>query len=269
MANSNDNSRVYWSDEVINFLIGSIRNAPYMWDKSNKDYSTRYLKHNFWKNLRWTLLKRFKFRAYTNELTRKWHNLTSYYRVQQKAIVDANARGAPPEEMRALEGWKFLHQLQFLPYSLHDKSTENAYDCNTWDDSDARSSMATGEDNQYGNNPESLFTPKVELRLRDPKKFAIEEFNVPAINEPEVEEITPISLEPRIAMDNTHNSPNFHYGMAFAQDIYELDDNLKIDAKLEIMKVFVKYQKLQLHQTVMSLADSKKVNTRVIEFLGT
>lgn len=118
-----NDSRPYWSDEVIVFLITTIRNTPYMWDKTHKDYSIRYLKHNFWKNLRWTLEKRFKLRVYTNELARKWLNLSSYYRMQQKAIYDAKARGAQPEEIKRLEGWKFLHQLKFLPIATYDKNT--------------------------------------------------------------------------------------------------------------------------------------------------
>lgn len=122
MSNNTD-SRPYWSDEVIVFVITTIRNTPYMWDKTHKDYSIRYLKHNFWKNLRWTLEKRFKFRVYTNELARKWLNLSSYYRLQQKAIFDANARGAQPEEIKRLEGWKFLQQLKFLPIVTYDKNT--------------------------------------------------------------------------------------------------------------------------------------------------
>lgn len=57
-------------------------------------------------------------------------------------------------------------------------------------------------------------------------------------------------------MDDSHCTPSFHFGMAVAQDVYELDDSLKIDAKMEIMKVIVKYQKQQLHRTVMSLGGS-------------
>lgn len=63
-----------------------------------------------------------------------------------------------------------------------------------------------------------------------------------------------MTVEP--IMDDIHSTPSFHYGMAIAQDVFELDDNLKIDAKMEIMKVIVKYQKQQLHRTVMSLGGS-------------
>lgn len=73
-------------------------------------------------------------------------------------------------------------------------------------------------------------------------------------DEEEIEDTTPINVEP--VMDDTHCTPSFHFGMAVAQDVYELDDSLKIDAKMEIMKVIVKYQKQQLHRTVMSLGGS-------------
>lgn len=87
------------------------------------------------------------------------------------------------------------------------------------------------------------------------KQIAIEELNVPMEDiEAEVEETTPIAIEPVI--DDTQSTPSFHYGMAIAQDVFELDENLKIDAKMEIMQVIVKYQKQQLHRTVMNLAGS-------------
>lgn len=73
-------------------------------------------------------------------------------------------------------------------------------------------------------------------------------------NDAEVEETTPIAIEPVI--DDVQSTPSFHYGMAVAQDVFELDENLKIDAKMEIMQVIAKYQKKQLHRTVMSLASS-------------
>lgn len=86
-----------------------------------------------------------------------------------------------------------------------------------------------------------------------PKQVGIEELNVPMEdNDAEVEETTPITIEPVI--DDVQSTPSFHYGMAVAQDVFELDENLKIDAKMEIMQVIAKYQKKQLHRTVMSLA---------------
>ncbi|EDW67782.1 uncharacterized protein [Drosophila virilis] len=267
MTNVCDNSRPYWSDEVIIFVITTIRNTPYMWDKTHKDYSIRYLKHNFWKNLRWTLEKRFKFRAYTNELARKWLNLASYYRLQQKAIFDAKARGAQPEEIKRLEGWKFFQQLKFLPFVVYDKNSvdaENLYDSTHSDDSDNVSSRALEENqavNEHKTEPGSPLessserTPKVQPINKSSKQIAIEELNVPMENiEAEVEETTPIAIEPVI--DDTQSTPSFHYGMAIAQDVFELDENLKIDAKMEIMQVIVKYQKQQLHRTVMNLAGS-------------
>lgn len=88
-----------------------------------------------------------------------------------------------------------------------------------------------------------------------PSKPPIEEFNVSMEdNDAEIEDTTPITVEP--IMDDIHSTPSFHYGMAIAQDVFELDDSLKIDAKMEIMKVIVKYQKQQLHRTVMSLGGS-------------
>lgn len=251
-------SRPYWSDEVINFVITTIRNTPYMWDKTHKDYSIRYLKHNFWKNLKWTLEKRFKFRAYTNELARKWLNLASYYRLQQKAIFDANARGAQPEEIKRLEGWKFLKQLKFLPFVVYDKNiadNENLYDSVHSDDSDGNSTAPVDEqkptsvENNSGNP-----LPSDRAKIR-PRKLEIEEFNVPMEdNDAEIEDTTPMTVEPMI--DEIQSTPSFHYGMAVAQDVFELDGTLKIDAKMEIMQVIVKYQKQQLHRTVMSLAGS-------------
>ncbi|XP_034486178.1 uncharacterized protein LOC117790742 [Drosophila innubila] len=262
MSSVND-SRPYWSDEVINFVITTIRNTPYMWDKTHKDYSIRYLKHNFWKNLKWTLEKRFKFRAYTNELARKWLNLASYYRLQQKAIFDANARGAQPEEIKRLEGWKFLKQLKFLPFAHDNKNvseTENLYDSAHSNDSDVNSTTPvddgdeqkpTSRDND-SSNPLQQCSDRAKIRTR---KLEIEEFNVPMEdNDAEIEDITPMSVEPMI--DEIQSTPSFHYGMAIAQDVFELDGNLKIDAKMEIMQVIVKYQKQQLHRTVMSLASS-------------
>ncbi|XP_051863446.1 uncharacterized protein LOC127566042 [Drosophila albomicans] len=258
MANGSE-SRPYWSDEVIIFIITTIRNTPYMWDKTHKDYSIRYLKHNFWKNLKWTLEKRFKFRVYTNELARKWLNLASYYRLQQKAIFDANARGAHPEEIKRLEGWKFLKQLKFLPV-LQDKNvadSENPFDESAHSDSD-ENSAALADDQKpaphdtNSDNPLQLSSEPPRIKAR---KLDIEEFNIPMEdNDAEIEDTTPITVEPMI--DEIHSTPSFHYGMAVAQDVFELDGNLKIDAKMEIMKVIVKYQKQQLHRTVMGLAGS-------------
>lgn len=96
----------------------------------------------------------------------------------------------------------------------------------------------------------------MESTNNDPNKPPIEEFNVSMEenDEEEIEDTTPINVEP--VMDDPHNTPSFHFGMAIAQDVFELDDNLKIDAKMEIMKVIVKYQKQQLHRTVMSLGGS-------------
>ncbi|KAL7727879.1 hypothetical protein ACLKA6_019445 [Drosophila palustris] len=263
MSSVND-SRPYWSDEVINFVIATIRNTPYMWDKTHKDYSIRYLKHNFWKNLKWTLEKRFKFRAYTNELARKWLNLASYYRLQQKAIFDATARGAQPEEIKRLEGWKFLKQLKFLPFVVNDNNknvseSENIYDSAHSDDSDVNSTAPGDEqkpttpritDDSGNHLPEPLDRPRIR-----PRKLEIEEFNVPMEdNDAEIEDTTPMGVEPMI--DEIQSTPSFHYGMAIAQEVFELEGNLKIDAKMEIMQVIVKYQKQQLHRTIMSLAGS-------------
>ncbi|XP_032589762.1 uncharacterized protein LOC116804902 [Drosophila mojavensis] len=262
MTNVYDNTRPYWSDEVITFVITTIRNTPYMWDKTHKDYSIRYLKHNFWKNLRWTLEKRYKFRAYTNELARKWLNLASYYRLQQKAIFDANARGAQPEEIKRLEGWKFFQQLKFLPFVVYDKNSvdaENLYDSANTEDSDNVSSGVVEESqiNVDSRSPTQSTNDHISQccssKENTPKQVGIEELNVPMEdNDAEVEETTPITIEPVI--DDVQSTPSFHYGMAVAQDVFELDENLKIDAKMEIMQVIAKYQKKQLHRTVMSLA---------------
>lgn len=97
--------------------------------------------------------------------------------------------------------------------------------------------------------------PQFQDSMENTKQLGIEELNVPMEdNDAEVEETTPIAIEPVI--DDVQSTPSFHYGMAIAQDVFELDENLKIDAKMEIMQVIVKYQKKQLHRTVMNLAGS-------------
>ncbi|KAH8311896.1 hypothetical protein KR044_008521, partial [Drosophila immigrans] len=178
---------------------------------------------------------------------------------QQKAILDANARGAHPEEIKRLEGWKFLKQLKFLPCIVDKNVTdsENPYDESAHSDSDENSAAATDDqkppthDTNLGNPlQQSADTPKIKAR-----KLEIEEFNIPMEdNDAEIEDTTPMTVEPMI--DEIQSTPSFHYGMAVAQDVFELDGNLKIDAKMEIMKVIVKYQKQQLHRTVMGLAGS-------------
>ncbi|EDV92754.1 GH18655 [Drosophila grimshawi] len=235
-----------------------------MWDKTHKDFSIRSLKHSFWMNLKYTLEKRFNCRAYTNELARKWLNLLSYYRAQQKAILDANGRGAQPEEIKRLEGWKFFQLMKFLPLGGHDKNgvdVENVYDSTHSEDSDNISSSApideTQASSQYADpgSPFQQSTSKVASKNKAGKQIAIEEFNVPMEdNDIEIEETTSIPLEPMT--DGFSSTPSFHYGMAIGQEVFELEENLKIDAKMEIMQVIVKYQKQQLHRTAMNLAGS-------------
>ncbi|KAH8408001.1 hypothetical protein KR222_009995, partial [Zaprionus bogoriensis] len=170
---------------------------------------------------------------------------------QQKAIFDANARGAQPEEIKRLEGWKFLQHLRFLPVLVYDKHTvdaENLYDSVHSEESD--------ENGAAGGERKPSTTLCSEPDNSAAKKPPIEEFNVAAMedDDAEVEDTTPITVEPMV--EDIHSTPSFHYGMAVAQDVFELDDSLKIDAKMEIMKVIVKYQKQQLHRTVMHLAGS-------------
>ncbi|KAH8359294.1 hypothetical protein KR093_005707, partial [Drosophila rubida] len=178
---------------------------------------------------------------------------------QQKAILDANARGAHPEEVKRLEGWKFLKQLKFLPV-VQDKNvldSENPYDESAHSDSDENSAAPADEQkpadhDKSSDNPLQLSSDLPKIKAR---KLEIEEFNIPMEdNDAEIEDTTPMTVEPMI--DDIQSTPSFHYGMAVAQDVFELEGNLKIDAKMEIMKVIVKYQKQQLHRTVMGLAGS-------------
>lgn len=82
--------------------------------------------------------------------------------------------------------------------------------------------------------------------------------NADAPEEDEEEPLSSIKKRPRenIVMKartirDVHRANFYHYGMTIAQDLDQLDEDYKIDAKLEIMQIIAKYKREQyLNQTV-------------------
>ncbi|EDV98899.1 uncharacterized protein LOC6566433 [Drosophila grimshawi] len=135
--------------------------------------------------------------------------------------------------------WRFRSTLAFLsttldaPASSRPNASESSFDCLSEDDP-----LATQDCIQPANMGIKTEEPSVE---DSPTSNEIEDESLPPVRKRSKESKGMELRTTRIA----HRTNFYHYGMTVAQDLDQLDEDFKIDAKLEIMQIIAKYKREQ------------------------
>lgn len=149
--------------------------------------------------------------------------------------------------------WKFRSTLAFLGSSMEPNSTGVAGNSTEPVANASESSFDLSEDDPLATQDGHLanITIKTEPGTEDPCTLNDND----NVESEEAEEETPLShirKRPREsiivkarAIRDVHRSSFYHYGMTVAQDLDQLDEYYKIDAKLEIMQIIAKYKREQ------------------------
>lgn len=154
--------------------------------------------------------------------------------------------------------WKFRSTLAFLGTSIEPNSTGVAENCAIPAPNASESSFDLSEDDPLATQEGHLanITIKTEPGTEAPCTLNDND----TVESEEEEEETPLSSirkRPRESIvvkaqtiRDVHRARFYHYGMTVAQDLDQLDEDYKIDAKLEIMQIIAKYKRKQyLNQT--------------------
>lgn len=180
-------------------------------------------------------------------LQKKWTNMKTYYLFEESK---SRRIGADAENFSTT--WKFRLTLSFLSSALdtptraqQNSSAENA--CSTTlPPTASNSSFDLSEDDPLATQE---CQPPITIKTEEPSVD-----DSPAFNEPAEEEapFPPIRKRPKESPilevrspRKAHKSYFYHYGMTIAQDLDQLDEDYKIDAKLEIMQIIAKYKREQ------------------------
>lgn len=109
--------RTTWSDDMISQLISAVELRECLWNKAIKDYKSRNLKDETWRELAEIL---FDGKIDANELSVKWTNLriqfNSYF---AKSKLKKSGQGATEYKV----SWKFYNQMLFLGVAEDEQST--------------------------------------------------------------------------------------------------------------------------------------------------
>ncbi|XP_034472870.1 uncharacterized protein LOC117780441 [Drosophila innubila] len=261
-------NKVVWTDEILFFVIKHVKAAPFVWDHSHPQFAFKSRKAKFWSLLA-EKVNTYGGLYLTNPVTKealqkKWTNMKTYY-----LFEESKSRRIGAEADSFSTTWKFRSTLSFLSTSLGQPQRPqqttpiaNA-ECTTVSAPKAsESSFDLSEDDPLATQ-EGL-SANIIIKTEEP---SVEELltEIPSIiddndNEDEEEVEPPIPPVRKRAKESsigegrtpryTHRSNFYHYGMTVAQDLDQLDEDYKIDAKLEIMQIIAKYKREQyLNQT--------------------
>ncbi|XP_017859660.1 PREDICTED: uncharacterized protein LOC108611485 [Drosophila arizonae] len=251
------NNKVVWTDEILLYIIKHVKAAPFVWDHSHPQFAYKSKKAKFWSLLADKVNSYGGFSSTTpitkEALQKKWTNMKTYYLFEESK---SRRIGADAENFNTT--WKFRLTLSFLSSALDTpaRAQQNSSAVST-----CRTALPpTASDSSFDlSEDDPLATqecqPPITIKTEEP---FVEDS--PPLNEPDNEEETilpsarkrpkesPI-LEVRTPR-KAHKSYFYHYGMTIAQDLDQLDEDYKIDAKLEIMQIIAKYKREQyLNQT--------------------
>ncbi|KAL7742026.1 hypothetical protein ACLKA6_018278 [Drosophila palustris] len=193
-------------------------------------------------------------------LQKKWTNMKTYY-----LFEESKSRRIGAETDSFSTTWKFRSTLSFLGTSLGasprpqpNTSGTNAECSTVLAHNASESSFDLSEDDPLATQ-EGL-PANITIKTEEPPAEE-SSTEIPSIlhdNEIEEEEEVEPPLPPvrkrakeySIGEGRLHRTNFYHYGMTVAQDLDQLDEDYKIDAKLEIMQIIAKYKREQyLNQT--------------------
>ncbi|XP_030241127.1 uncharacterized protein LOC115562991 [Drosophila navojoa] len=250
------NNKVVWTDEILLYIIKHVKAAPFVWDHSHPQFAYKSKKAKFWSLLADKVNTYGGFSSTTpitkEALQKKWTNMKTYY-----LFEESKSRRIGADAENCSTTWKFRLTLSFLSSVLDTpaRAQQNSLAMSTC----RTAQPPTASDSSFDlSEDDPLATqecqPPITIKTEEP---SVEDslFNEPANEE---ETILPSArkrpkespiLEVR-APRKPHQSNFYHYGMTIAQDLDQLDEDYKIDAKLEIMQIIAKYKREQyLNQT--------------------
>ncbi|XP_017848793.1 uncharacterized protein LOC108604018 [Drosophila busckii] len=223
-------NKVVWSDEILYFIIKYIKAAPYIWDPSHPLYSFKAKKAKFWPRLAEKVNNCCDFylnTAVTKEaLQKKWTNMKTYY-----FFEESKSRNTSAEADNLSSTWKFRSTLSFLNPSM-DKSSHTP---------------APSANESEVSNDDPLATRNVTIKEElSEVSFNEDEESVPT---PSPSPTPPPSKRPKTCSDTNvrlNQTNYYHYGMTISQDLDQLDEEYRTEAKLEIMQIIAKFKREQL-----------------------
>ncbi|EDW64632.2 uncharacterized protein [Drosophila virilis] len=258
------NNKVVWTDEILFFIIKHVKVAPFVWDHSHPQFAYKSKKAKFWSLLAEKVNAYGGFFSATpitkEALQKKWTNMKTYYLFEESK---SRRIGADADNFSTT--WKFRSTLSFLSSALDTPASRPQQQPTTSEVSTcggtilpanpSESSFDLSEDDPLAT--QDCLPPNITIKTEEPSAE-----DPPALSEHENEEeeeepLSPVRKRPKEATimevrtpRKAHKSYFYHYGMTVAQDLDQLDEDYKIDAKLEIMQIIAKYKREQyLNQT--------------------
>ncbi|XP_062142880.1 uncharacterized protein LOC133850721 isoform X1 [Drosophila sulfurigaster albostrigata] len=251
------------------FVIKHVKAAPFVWDHAHPQFTFKSRKAKFWSLLAEkvnTYGGLFATTPVTKEaLQKKWTNMKTYY-----LFEESKSRRIGAEADSFSTTWKFRSTLSFLSSSLGTAARPQAL-------GQAEGSSASATNPSEGSCDFSEDDPLAtqegipanitikteepcldELSTEDPSILQEDDNDNDNVEEEHTLPSPPVRkrakdasmVEGQSSSRYTHRANYYHYGMTVAQDLDQLDEDFKIDAKLEIMQIIAKYKREQyLNQT--------------------
>ncbi|KAH8263245.1 hypothetical protein KR044_006438 [Drosophila immigrans] len=256
-------NKVVWTDEILFFVIKHVKAAPFVWDHAHPQFTFKSRKAKFWSLLAEkvnTYGGLFATTPVTKEaLQKKWTNMKTYY-----LFEESKSRRIGAEADNFSTTWKFRSTLSFLSSSLGAAARPPT---NALGASEGGSGLATnpseGSCDVSEDDPlatQECIPANITIKIEEPCLEESSTEDPSTLNDDEELEVPTPSVRKRAkesivegrtsSSGYSHRANYYHYGMTVAQDLDQLDEDFKIDAKLEIMQIIAKYKREQyLNQT--------------------
>ncbi|XP_023032218.1 uncharacterized protein LOC111518770 [Drosophila willistoni] len=269
--------KIVWTDDVLNFIIKYVQATPYIWNPSNLNFNNKRRKAKFWDDLAKKINSYEEFSSKNPHLTRdvlsrKWNNMKSYYVAERHRLFTLN-RGENLDDNDDADvdtiAWKFMPAMSFLntrgsrsgrkelktdpSFANEANPSDGSFELSEDDFEQsldpleaAKSMLEVATEAPTAVSPSTRRTPEITneiFHFVSNTEDDEDEQSSSSIKEQEV--AAPGHLMPTLSSQLPTNSC-YHYAMIIAQDLDQLDEDLKIDAKLEIMQVLAKYKKEHL-----------------------